>query len=69
MGLPVIGCRALRLLLRGWRKLEGEAREGGVEMGWRGGRLEGEAAVKEAPEDKVLPVGQDMEAEAYPQHP
>ena len=30
------------------------------------GRLEGEAAVEEAPEDEVLPVGQDMEAEAYP---
>ena len=33
------------------------------------GRLEGEAAVEEAPEDEVLPVGQDMETEAYPQHP
>lgn len=46
---------AVHLLLLGW--------------GSCGERLEGEAAVEEAPEDEVLPVGEDMKAQAYPQHP
>ena len=40
-----------------------------LDWGSFGERLEGEAAVEEAPEDKVLPVGEDMKAQAYAQHP